>query len=192
MTGQHPLYDFFLKIADLPESEWNAFAPVVKKLSFERGQFYLRAGEDPNEVGLVYKGLFKRFYTLADGKEHNQLFSAENEWIGSYSAAIRGSKSPASVQAIEDSVVYSFPVNDLRERFRNHIAWERLGRVCVEALYMDREQHEFELLMLSAKDRVQSIISRNPEVTKRLANKDLATYIGITPESLSRIKKQLL
>ena len=192
MTGQHPLYKFFLKFADLPEAEWSDFAPNVREIRIDKASYYIQAGDDPTEVALVHKGLFKRFYTLADGKEHNQLFAAENEWIGSYSAAIRGEKSPASIQALEDSLVYSFPVQKFRERFDLHPAWERIGRISVEALYMEREKHQYELLMLAAKERTESIIGRMPNVSHRLANKDLATYIGITPESLSRIKKQLL
>lgn len=147
-------------------------------------------GDDDTNIYFVKSGLLKAYYIRVDGKEHIKSFLAEGSIIGSMVALLDSGSCTFSLVAVEPTAVIALPYREVADAAQNDIA---LANALVEflATYGKRkEQREFELLTLSAPDRYAAMMAAMPEIAARVSQADLAAYIGITPQALSRIKRR--
>lgn len=150
----------------------------------------MNAGERVSYAYFCITGLFRLFYTLEDGKEFIKSFSLSNEFVTSYGAMISGEPSYFSIQALEDSAVIEIPYAVLQELSDRSHEWERFVRKSVEQLYLKKEERERELLFLSAAERLEAFRKKYPDLELRIPQYQIASYLGISPVSLSRIINQ--
>lgn len=194
MSGNQDQYasiEQILRAFSISDEEWALFHARTQLRHVEDGAFLLRAGEPVKDVYFCNQGLFRLFYTLADGREFTKSFSLASEFVTSYGAMISGGESYFAVQALEDSVVIQIPYSLLQELTDRSHAWERLMRRCAEQLYMKKEERERELLYLSATERLLAFRRKYPGLEARIPQYQIASYLGINPVSLSRIVKQM-
>ncbi|MNI08038.1 hypothetical protein D3C73_610620 [compost metagenome] len=114
-----------------------------------------------------------------------------NEFITSYSSLLQNAPSFFAIQALMDSQLIVIPYSDFQSLFARHICWERLGRIIVEQLFVKKETRERELLLLSAEARYLLFLEKYGQVVKHIPQYHIASYLGITPVALSRIRKKL-
>lgn len=160
-----------------------------KPQHYDKGQFLFRQGEALEELFIIHKGLVKAYYTTFEGKELVKSFIAQNGYISSLNALIANKPASFSVVCIEPCEVSSInkaAINQLQQHQP-----EKLNIILMQ-LAQKKEQREYELLCLSAEQRYQKFIEEQKELSKRLSQIDIASYLGITPVALSRIKKRLL
>ncbi len=136
---------------------------------------------------LVY---FVFFYQTADGKEFNKSFVAENQFLAAYSAFLTQSTPRYSIQALEDSHLLVADLKAIVSLFDERSCWERLGRVFTEQLFIRKETREAEFLLDDAKTRYQTFLGTFGALEDRLPQYHFASYLGITPVALSRIRTQ--
>ena len=151
---------------------------------------FQRVDEQANEICFVNAGLLRMYYTTADGKEMNKSFILENGFAGAYSAWLSRTPSRFSIQTMETSHLLVAQINDVTAMFSQHSCWERLGRLLVEQLYVRKEQREAEFLLDDAETRYMHFRQRYPDLEKRIAQYHVASYLGITPVALSRIRNK--
>jgi CRP-like cAMP-binding protein len=171
----------------VPDEEWNLFAERSKIKQVKKRTRLIEAGDLVNHSYFCSAGLFRLFYPLDDGKEYNVAFSLENDFVTSYGAMTKREPSSFTIEAMEDSVVIVISYDELQELMDKSHSWERFIRISVERLYIRKEERERELLYLSAKQRYQAFLTKYPGLEKRIPQYQIASYLGISPVSLSRL-----
>jgi len=189
MDGLKALRSYFELIVDIPDEQWNAITPIFKEKSFSKGSLFVSSGTMDRDIGFVLSGLFKEYYLTEAGGEFIKDFAAEGEFVGNYVADLLDQPSTHDVEAMEESRVLTFRYMDFAKFFDSHGCWDRIGRVSAEKLLVDREKREFDLLTKSAAERYETFLQLYPKLVDRIPLNQIASYLGIKPQSLSRLRK---
>lgn len=178
---------YLAQLAPMPEAELADFAAAFTAKPYGRGEFFTRVGDTHDRVGFVARGLFRVYYAGADGEYHIRNFCFEGKPLGSYATILAGRPAHVSIEALEDSVVLQFPYSALAGRYSRGPSWERLGRRVAEEHYISRERREYSLLAFDAAGRIARFQEDFPGLEARLTRADIASYVGVRPETLSRV-----
>ena len=178
-------------ITGIPEEEQGKLQKLLKSVSVKKGDYFLMAGEIPNQIGFIVSGLLRLFYIDNSGAQINKHFCLENTMAISYSAFLLREESKLYIQALEDSELYVIDYDTYKQLIESHICWEIVARKLAEMLFILKEKKESELLLNSAQERYLTFLKDYPNLEKRLNQYHIASYLGITPESLSRIRSNL-
>ena len=191
-TTFEPLRAFLMSLAPLPEDEWRAFEAGLQPSNLATGETFLRSGASAAKAGFVVKGLVKAFYLTSKGDEYIRSFTPENGLLVALTAQLRGdSVSDLTFVALEPTDLIVFDYAHYRDRMQKHWAWQQIGRLLAEEVYLLRERRQFELLTMNAEMRLRAFMRQFPGQAARISQKDLAGYIGITPVSLSRLRAKV-
>jgi CRP-like cAMP-binding protein len=178
-------------ITHLPEIEIKKLVAVAQPLSLKRGDAFIREGDVPKKFAFVNAGLFRYFYTNQKGNEFTKGFFPENSFITSYSAMIKEKPSYYTIEALEDSDISIIDYTQWKLLFNNHPCWSSVLIALLEKGYIKKEAREREFLLLDAATRYRSFLDEYPGLEQRIKQHIVASYLGITPESLSRIRKTI-
>lgn len=125
-----------------------------------------------------------------DGDEVIDEFSLENEFIADYKNFIDVTNAEKDVRCIEHSEILVIQREDLYELYEKHHNFERVGRLIAESLFKNWQEKSISLVMDDAKKRYEKLINMRPSLVQRVPQYLIASYLGITPQSLSRIRKE--
>lgn len=177
------------KLAGIPVDEAQKMHSLGKVLDVAKGDYFIRAGEVPVSFAFVSSGLFRYVYIDSEGRQFTKGFMPELNILSSYSAMVQKTPSNYYVEALEHSEIVEFSYSGwLKLKEANH-CWDRFLIAMLEKGYMRKESRERELLLLSAEYRYRIFLNEFPTLESRVKQHMIATYLGITPESLSRIRK---
>lgn len=180
------------RFVPLTDDEWNLLVPHITYRSVPRGGKWINEGEKEKDIGFVLSGNMRHYYTR-DGEEKTTYFYFEGHIISSYISAVTGQSSLLTIEALTDSRLLSFPYPHLRALFDQSPTWERFGRLVAEYLAFGLEERMAGLLILSPEERYLELLQGNKKkIIERIPQHYIANYLGITPVSLSRIRKRLL
>jgi CRP-like cAMP-binding protein len=177
--------------ADLPKEELGKLQKKAKPMTIKKDDFFLRAGEIPHFIALNVSGLLRLYYVDYNGIEVNKHFCFENTLAISYSAFLLREESKLFIQALEDTQLLVIDYSTYYELLGSHIGWQIAARKLSEMLFILKEKRESELLTKTAQERYLLFLSDYPNLEQRLSQYHIASYLGITPESLSRIRSIL-
>lgn len=181
-----------MKFADsVPKEEQDKLSKRLRPIIIKRGAFFLRAGEIPQRIGFNISGLLRLFYIDPNGKEIIKHFCVENTLAISYSAFLLREASKLYIQALEDTKLLVIDYAAYRELLDGHVCWHIAARRLAELLYILKEKRESDLLLNSAQERYLQFLKDYPGIEQRLNQYHIASYLAITPESLSRIRSHL-
>ena len=172
------------------DEELTSFLSQFSARRLNQGEYFVHAGVVSNELGFLNAGLLRFFYRTPDGKEFNKSFVSENQFVSAYSSFLTDSKPRYSIQALEDCFMLVADLKPVISLFETSQRWERLGRVFAEQLYVKKEIREAEFLLDDAKTRYRSFQRNFGALEYRLPQYHIASYLGITPVALSRIRNQ--
>lgn len=161
------------------------------KKTYEANQLFIREGQIPNKIAIVKSGLFRYFYLTKEGKEFTKGFITEHNFISSYSAMITKSNSYFSIEALEQSAVIEISYHKWQKLRRESNKWDKLLIAFLEKGYTIKEKRERDLLLLDAETRYLNFLQEYPNLEKRVNLTLIASFLGIQPESLSRIRKNI-
>ncbi len=174
-----------------PPSEplWSEFCSLVRPRTFRKGEFFAREGEGAHAVAFVASGLFRMFYARPDGRELNKSFVAENDFVGSFEALLSGDENRLSIECLAPALLLEFDYSAACEFYERDTYWQRFGRLMAERLYVKKARREAALLMDTALDRYEVFLREHGRIAESVPDYHIASYLGITPEALSRLKK---
>lgn len=162
-----------------------------RETTIRSGDHLFAQGDHDSNVYFVKSGMLKAYYIRADGKEHIKSFLPEGSIIGSMVALLDADPCTFSLVALEDGAVVALPFVQLKVAAARDIG---LANVLIDFLSVygkRKERREFELLSLSPEERYSVLLETMPDVADRVNQADLAAYIGVTPQALSRIKRRI-
>ncbi len=175
---------------DLTESEWLVFSESFIVKHYNKGEYLLKADDLCDYVGFVDKGFFTFFY-LIEGVQHIRGFFFPNEFISNYSCFLLENKSKFNIQALEDSSVTLIHRDALFRSYKKLPKVQELSRNIVENLYIEVSEKYESFFLKTAEERYLELINSRPTIIQRIPQYMIASYLGITPEGLSRIRKRL-
>lgn len=178
------------KYVSLPEEEWNVFALQVKEMHVPRNAFLFCPGEQVDNIHFVCEGILRAFYLTEDGLEVTRNFTQEDNFLTAELSFYTFVPSELGAQALEDSHLLYFSRDTIEQLYERHKCWERLGRRIAEANYIRKELKEMGAKLLSPEERYLRILETDPTIIKRVPLYHLASYLKITPETLSRIRRK--
>ena len=175
----------------IPREELRRLFQRKKDITLTRNEYFLMAGDVPEYIGFVRSGLLRLFYINADGVEVNKHFCVEKTLAISYSAFLLREESKSYIQALEDTRLLAIDHQTYIDLLDGHVCWQIVARKLAQLLFILKEKRESELLLHDARQRYLQFLQDYPGLENRLNQYHIASYVGITPESLSRIRANL-
>ena len=163
----------------------------VSERQLKRKQAILQEGFTCKHYTFVVKGCLRMFAIDQKGSEHNILFAAENDWIADISSFHSGKPSGLFIEAIEPANVLQIEQQDLYFLYTNMPKLDRIFKVIVENKYVALQDRVLQYISSTAQQRYLAFLEQYPILALRLPNTQIASYLGITPEFLSKIRKDL-
>ena len=191
---QKKLCMIFEKLKDISESEISNlltdFQSIMHKKSFSKNELIHEEGKICNHLFIIEKGVARSFY-FKEGKDITAHFAVENGTITAIDSFIQRKKSRYNIELLENSDVILISHQDLHRLLQDKPQYEKIIRAFLEQIYIDLAERVEDLLFHSAKERYDKLIANTPDLLQRVNLKHIASFIGITQETLSRIRKQL-
>jgi CRP-like cAMP-binding protein len=181
----------FSKHISLTVEEIEFLTPLLKSKSLETGEFLLREGEICKYESFVTKGCVKTYYQDENGFEHIIDFSIEEWWADDLYSLLTQTPSRSNIKAIEPTDVLQIRKSDLELLYQKIPKFERFFRILFQHAYITQREQINQTLSAPAEERYRLFLKRKPYAEKRFPQKDIASYLGITPQFLSTMKKKL-
>lgn len=175
----------------IPANRMDMFLSITKEKSVTRSEHFIRVGETPFKIAYVLKGLYRYVYVNDKGDEFTKAIITENNFVSSYSAMVLMRPSYFAIEALEDSLVLEIIWSDFKQLLDNDVFWVRFLLKFVEKGYMMKEKRERDLLLLDAETRYKNFLVEFPGIDQRIRQGIIASYLGIQPETLSRVRKKI-
>lgn len=189
------MYDLILRnvtrhITLTPEQQAH-FTSLLRPRSLRKRQYLLQAGDVFRYECFVTKGCLRTYETDDKGQDHIVHFAFEDWWTGDLDSFLTGQPSSYTIDALEDSEILMIDRQQLEQLYQEIPAFNKFFRILMQNALIAMQRRIGENLRLSAEERYRAFTQRYPQFEQRLSLRQIAAYLGITPESLSRIRKQL-
>ena len=190
-----PMYEqlknYLLKNLDLSDQELDTFCGRFKSRSTKRGEVLLAAGSICRYIYFVNKGCLRVYLMDAEGKESTRFLIPEGRFGTAFPSFILQEPSLAYIQSVEASEVLFLTHQDFRALPDILPAWEKIYRMNLERDYIASIKRIESLITMSAKERYTQLMESEPGLIQRLPSKIIADYLGISQETLSRLKSKI-
>ncbi len=190
MSSIRNLVSYFDRYLSLDDNESQALTSRLTERKVKRKQYILQEGDICKYFTYVVEGCFKLYGVDKSGTEHNLLFAAENDWITDLDSLHKERPSKLFIEAIESSTILQISKGDLWYLYTNHQKFNRNFRVIIEDRYIELQNRLLQTFSTTAYERYESFLAQYPNLSNRLPNTQIASYLGITPEFLSKIRSE--
>ena len=189
------MYDLILqnisKHIQLTEVETDYFTSVLQIKRIRRKQYLIQEGNVSRYEAFVNKGCLRAYHVDEKGQEHIAQFAIEGWWIGDMYSFLTSTPACLNVDALEDSELLCIDKPSLEELYLQVPKFERFFRIILQNAFIAHQQRIIANMSKTAEERYLEFIKHYPQLEQRVPQHQIASYLGITPESLSRIRKQL-
>ncbi len=177
------------QLSSISDHEIKRLEEVIEVVKFNSGDHIVEIGNRVHQFYYIQKGLVRIFYLDQDGNEFTKTFQTDGDILGPYAEIIQNIPSEVCIECLEAVEAISIPYQFLKEAYERDPSWMKLGLKIVEKYFIEKEQRLLEFLKLSASQRYEKFTQQYAHLSHRIPKYHLASYLGIKPESLSRILK---
>ncbi|SKA46706.1 cAMP-binding domain of CRP or a regulatory subunit of cAMP-dependent protein kinases [Chitinophaga eiseniae] len=183
------LHDQLSRLAVLNESEWLSFCQMLTIKEFDKKDVYQQAGRRCNTVGFVLQGCF-RWIKINNGEERTFDFAIENDFVTNYLSIMTGQPSQTEIVAVERSRVACIDAGKLLGIFDSSYNWQKIGRHLAENVACYSMERLIASFYETPEARYNKLMKTSPELFLRVPHHILANYLGMTKETLSRLRNK--
>jgi len=178
----------FLEKFEIPDKEViEDFGKHLSRVELPRKTLLLKAGKVCDHLYFMEKGLARNFCKEGDKDITNDIY-IDSDLLTSLSSFISRKPSWDNIELLEDSLLYSIHYDDLQLMYRKHPVLERIGRMITESYYISLSAQTYRLKFSSSSERYEALYNRKTEIIRRAPIGMIASYLGMTIETLSRIR----
>lgn len=185
------LINYFLKISNLTADEVRVLTESMTVQNFKKGSFLLKEGQLSNDTYFILDGCVRQF-TVLDGNDKTINFFTEEQWIISLENFVSKTPSTFNLICVEDTTVVLGNEQKAQELFKQFPRFETISRQIMETVFLEQQALMTSYITDKPEQRYLKLLKSRPDIFQRVPQYDIATYIGVKPESLSRIRKKLL
>lgn len=191
MSEANLLLNIFTK-KDFSQSELDIILPKFKRRAFSKGDFLLREGQTAGYYWFVESGFVRSFAIDTAGNDVSTNFYAEGDIVIDWPSFFMRTATKENIQTLTACVCWQLDFETFQQLFHSIEAFREAGRARLVKSYFELKRHNISLITDPAKDRYLRLLSEKPEIVQYVPLKQIATYLGITDTSLSRIRKEIM
>ncbi len=184
--------DYLDQIATISNSDWEFFISKLQPREIKKKTIFLKLNAIENHISFIESGVVRLFIPKENPeKEITFGFSFKNQFISAYDSFLTQTPSAYELQALTDTTLLSITYSDLQDVYNNTQIGNLIGRLTAERLFLLKSKREQNLLNLTAEERYLKLFKERPELLKVIPLKYISSYIGVTAQALSRIRKRI-
>ncbi len=191
MATNHLILNTIFKNVSFTKFESDLILNKIEKIELKKGDVLLKSGKKVNYQYYVLNGCLRTYFTDKQGKEHTIQFAINDWWISDYTAFFSEGIAIMNISTIEDSILFKIAKKDIDELLIKIPKLESFFRKKMEKSFASFQKRILASMSQSAKERYLSFITSYPNIEKSVKNYHIASYLGITTESLSRIRREI-
>lgn len=177
------------KTFSLSQKEIDFINHKFKKITLKKGDILLDPDVIVTKQYYTLSGCLRTFFVAKSGKEHTVQFAIKDWWISDYTAFFTEEKSIMTIECLQDSIIYEISKKDIETIYTTLPRLETFSRIKLERAFASFQKRILGYLSQTAKERYLTFIEKYPSIEQSIKNYHIASYLGITTESLSRIRK---
>jgi CRP-like cAMP-binding protein len=181
---------YFEQNFKLTEQDWQIFSSKLVRQDFPKNHLLLRAGQVENHLSFVASGII-RFYIPIEDNDLTFAFVFDNSFVSGYDSFLTKTPSTYHIETLTKTTLWRLSYIDLQDIYRQTQIGNEIGRKASEDLFLKKSKRELSLLNESAEQRYLNLFTDQPQLLAQIPLKYIASYIGITPQALSRIRKRI-
>ena len=181
---------FIDNISPMNNSDWNFFSSKLQEVKLEKNTTLLKIGKVENHLSFISKGIV-RLYIPREESDLTFGFLFENEFVTGYDSLLTQAPSEYQIETLTETILWKISNKDLQEVYERTISGNIIGRKMAENMFLIKSKRELSLLSKTAEERYLDLFSNRPKLLQQIPLKYIASYIGITPQALSRIRKRI-
>ena len=166
------------------------FKSILHEKKFSKNEFLVREGQYPKGIFFINEGSIREYY-LKDGKEFHTSFFFENDFVSVLESLKKSIPSAVNLVAMEDTSIYYIPKEDMLALYQEAIIFQEIGREILEMLFFNEKNYASLLSGNQPKERYECLVKEHPHLIQRVPLQYLASFLGMTRESLSRVRKRV-
>ncbi len=179
-------------MATISNKDWDYFISKLQRRIIAKKDIFLKVGQIENSISFIESGVVRLFIPKEEqDKEITFGFSFKDQFVSAYDSFLTQLPSAYQLQALTETHLLSISYKDLQEVYQNTQIGNLIGRLTAERLFLSKSKREQDLLNLTAEERYIKVFKERPELLKVIPLKYISSYIGVTPQALSRIRKRL-
>ena len=185
--------EYIARFARPPAEQVRKFAAGARTSLIAKGDFLVELGDTAHPLYFVHSGAIRYMLIVPEsGDDVTKDFSFAPTFATSFGSAVSGQPARVGIVAMTDCVVSVWPLQRLTSLYDAHAEWQKLGRKLAEWLYVRKEDREIAFLTQTPEQRYATLKQKFPDLIAHVPQRHLASYLGVTPESLSRLKARLV
>jgi len=182
--------EYLNSLSSLTPKERDLVRSILIVKDVPKKEILVRAGEISNDIFFVNEGLLRLYFIDKEGKEQNKNFSAEDAFTASFASLLARDKSNCYISSIEKTNLTIADHSKFMQIADKSLSLQTCARKILERVFLSKEKREYEFLMLSAQERYEAFVRDHSNLLTRIPNFHIASYLGIRPETLSRLQKE--
>jgi len=182
--------EYISRFMTFSDEEWSLFVQQLEKQEIPKGKYVMEAGEVCNFVAFINKGHVRSFCVVHD-EELTYNFFFDGNFFSDYASFVSREPSIETIQALDHTELLMLSYESMQMLYEKTPVWQKFGRIMAEYTLIRASQRNKSILFLSAEERYLNLMKARPKVIANIPQHYIASYLGIKPESLSRIRKRL-
>lgn len=176
---------------NLSDEIYELFLNSSIRKKVKKNQILFNPNRATNKILFVETGIL-RGYRIIDGKEFTHHFYFSDWFATDFESFLKGNPSQIYIETLTNTIFYEFNKKDFIDLYKKHHQLEKLGRIIAEKAYLSTVEKLLDMQIFSLKQRYNSLIKKNPDLFQKVPQKHIASYLGVSEQSLSRIKNNLI
>lgn len=186
-----PILDYVARYIQLTAEEEKYFLSILKPRKYLKRQFVVQAGDECKYETYVVKGCLKAYFVDPDGNNHIIQFAVENWWISDMDSLMNGTPATLNIDAVEDTDVLQIDRKDFESLFEKIPKFNTMYRMMLMKAFISHQRRIVDNLCKPAKDRYVDFVKHYRDIEQRVPQHQIASYLGMTPEFLSQVRRKL-
>lgn len=190
MQNTHFLNNIFTA-ADFKETELKVIIPEFKQVTFSKNSFLLAEGKTENNYWFLQQGFARAFVTSANGHDTTTSFYSSGDVVIDWPSFFLRNPTRENIQALTDCICWQLDFEKFQQLFHSIETFREHGRRRLVSSYFALKNHSISIIADPAKERYLKLLKEKPHIVQNVSLQHIATYLGITKYSLSRIRKEI-
>lgn len=181
---------YMTKLIHFNEKELEVIASIFSEVHIKKNDYFAEEGEFSTKLAFVSNGILRSFFRNKTGNEYNKLFSTPLNFVLAYSSVTSKQRNLINIQCLTDCTLLVADFRQITELYKEYPKFESFARIMAERKYAEREKREIELVTLSAGERYEIFKKEHPNLENHINQYHIASFLGVTPTQLSRIRSK--